>query len=165
MKRVPFIKKEANQYIKERKQSPCFICEIIEGKPRRDHHHILFEDDQVIVFLSSLPTHYGQTLVCPKRHIEHVIGDLNEKEYLHLQKIVYKVGLALQRALHPERIYVASFGSKQMNEHVHFHLLPLPEGVPIRKQQMASMMPEIVDKLELDNDEWKELAKKISDCV
>jgi histidine triad (HIT) family protein len=161
MKRVPFIKKEADQYIKERKQSPCFICEIVEGNPRRNLHHILSEDDQVIVFLSSLPTHYGQTLVCPKRHVEQVTKDLNEEEYLHLQRIIFKMSQAIQHAVHPERLYIASFGSQQMNKHVHFHILPLPEGVPIREQQMASMMPEVVGKLKLSDNEWKELAENI----
>ena len=163
MKRIPCIKKVADKYIKEQKESSCFICEIIKGKPRRNQHYILFEDDQTIVFLSSLPTHFGQTLVCPKRHVEHVTIDLSEEEYLHLQKIVHKVSRAIHHALRPERLYIASFGSKQMNKHVHFHIQPLPEGIPIREQQMASMMPEMVGYLELTDDEWKSLVEKIQD--
>ena len=160
MRRIPFVEKELDTYIEERKQAPCFICEVIEGKPIREKHHILYEDDKVIVFFSAFPTHLGQTLVCPKRHVEQVVGDMLEQEFLYLQKIVYQVAKAVQEVLEPERIYIASFGSQQMNKHVHFHILPLPKGVPVKDQQMAAMMPE-AGRLELSEAEWIELAKKI----
>lgn len=63
MQRVPFEPKAANDYIRERAVAPCFICEIVAGAARRAAHEIIYEDDQVIAFLSSLPTHYGQTLL------------------------------------------------------------------------------------------------------
>ena len=162
MQRIPFVKKEADQYIKERTEKPCFICQIVAGDAIRDRHHILFEDDQVIVFLSSMPTHLGQTLVCPKRHVEDVAGGFSEEEYLHLQTVVHTFTKVLRKALQPERIYIASFGSQQMNRHVHFHLLPLPKDVPVREQQMASMMPELVGYLQLEPNEWKNLVEKLS---
>jgi len=161
MKRMLLSKEESNKYIKERKQSPCFICEIVKGKPLRNKHYIIFENEKVIVFLSAFPTHLGQTLVCPKQHVEQVAKELNQEEYLNLQKIIFKVSKAIQAVLKPERLYIASFGSQQMNKHVHFHIVPLPKGIPIDKQQMAAMMFEEVGLLELTNDEWQSLANKI----
>tara|TARA_Y100000310_G_C20665389_1_gene807194 strand:+ start:981 stop:1484 length:504 start_codon:yes stop_codon:yes gene_type:complete len=165
MKRIPFTKKETNTYIEERKVAPCFICEIVEGKPLRDKHRILYEDEQVIVFFSIYPTHYGHTLVCPKKHSERVVNDLAENEYLYLQKIVHKIGKAVEKVTHPERLYIASFGSQQMNAHVHFHIVPLPKGVPILQQQMAAMMSELVGIVDLEKSEWESLAKKIMDEI
>lgn len=163
MKRVALTDEQANQYIESRKQSPCFVCKIVDEKTRNSKEHILFEDNEVIVFFPLFPTHFGQVLVAPRRHVEHVFEDLSRDEYLYLQKIVHKIGEAVQHALEPERIYVASFGSQQLNRHVHFHILPLPKDVPIKEQQMASMMPEVVGRLELSEDEWQELTKKIRD--
>lgn len=161
MKRIPFPEKKADAYIKERGEKPCFICQIIAGEPIRDRHQILFEDDQLIAFLSSMPTQFGHTLVCPKRHIEQVAEDFSESEYLHLQTVVQRLAKAVNKVAHPERTYIASFGSQQMNRHVHFHIVPLQANTPIREQQMAAMMPELVGYLELEPEEWVDLAEKI----
>lgn len=161
MQRIPFDKHASDSYIKERGESPCFICEIVEGKPRRAMHHIIFENDDVIVFFSAFPTQLGQTLVCPKKHVEQVAMDLSEAAYLNLQKTVYTVSQAVQKALNPERLYIASFGSQQMNKHVHFHIVPLPAGTPIRDQQMAAMLPELVGLVTLSELEWTQLVEKI----
>lgn len=165
MHRIPFEQKQAEQYISERKLAPCFICEIVAGKPRRAAHELVYEDAQVIAFLSSMPSHYGQTLVCPKRHVENVVDDLALDDYLYLQSIVHKVGRAVAQVVKPERIYIASFGSQQMNAHVHFHIHPLPVGVPVRQQQMASMMLETVGQLVLTPAEWQELGDKIRQAI
>lgn len=161
MRRIPFSKKDANRYIKERGEEPCFICQIVANEPIRLRHQILFEDDQLIVFLSSMPTQLGQTLVCPKRHVEQVTEELSEVEYIHIQSIVQRFAKAISKVFKPERIYVASFGSQQMNRHVHFHIVPLPVGTPICKQQMAAMMPELVGHLELEDEEWQNIAQRI----
>ena len=36
-----------------------------------------------------------------------------------------------------ERLYVLSLGSQQGNRHVHWHVVPLPPGVPYEEQQLA----------------------------
>lgn len=165
MQRVPFEPKAANDYIRERAVAPCFICEIVAGAARRAAHEIIYEDDQVIAFLSSLPTHYGQTLVCPKNHVEQVVQDLALADYLYLQTQLYRIARAVQQVVQPERLYIASFGSQQMNRHVHFHIHPLPAGVPVREQQMASMMPEMVGRLVLTQAEWQELGDQLRQAL
>jgi diadenosine tetraphosphate (Ap4A) HIT family hydrolase len=161
VRRVPFSVQQGDEYIAERTAAPCFICEIVAGGARRKAHEIVYEDDQVIAFLSSLPTHYGQTLVCPKRHVVDVVGGLTLGEYLYLQRIVHAVGRAVEQVVAPERIYIVSFGSHQLNSHVHFHVHPLPPGVPAREQQMVSMLLEAVGCLELTQAEWDDLGQRI----
>lgn len=165
MRRVPYAAKEADEYIEARATAPCFISAIVAGTARRRAHEIVYEDDRVIAFLSAGPTHYGQTLVCPKRHVVDVVGDLDLDEYLYLQRVVHAVGRAVERAVAPERIYIASFGSHQVNAHVHFHIHPLPPGVPVREQQMVSMLAERVGRLELTPAEWDELGLRIRTAV
>jgi hypothetical protein len=38
-----------------------------------------------------------------------------------------------------ERIYILTLGSQQGNRHVHWHLAPLPPGVPYEQQQTAAL--------------------------
>jgi diadenosine tetraphosphate (Ap4A) HIT family hydrolase len=100
---------------------------------------MIYEDADVLVFLNRYPTLRGYTLVCPRRHVERVIGELSEDEYLELQRWVYRVGRALQQVVPTERLYVLSLGSQQGNRHVHWHLAPLPPGVPYQEQQLAAL--------------------------
>ena len=39
-----------------------------------------------------------------------------------------------------ERLYLLALGSRQGNAHVHWHVAPLPPGVPYEKQQYAALM-------------------------
>ena len=41
-----------------------------------------------------------------------------------------------------ERLYVLCLGSLQGNRHVHWHLVPLPPGVPYEQQQVTALAPE-----------------------
>ena len=50
---------------------------------------------------------------------------------------MHRAGVALSTAVPTERVYVLSLGSQQGNRHVHWHLVPLPPGVPYREQQTA----------------------------
>jgi hypothetical protein len=38
-----------------------------------------------------------------------------------------------------ERLYILTLGSQQGNRHVHWHLAPLPPGVPYEQQQTAAL--------------------------
>ncbi|WP_211244553.1 HIT family protein [Actinospica robiniae] len=40
----------------------------------------------------------GKVLVAPKRHVEHVIRDLSETEYLRLMRFVRRVARAVEAA-------------------------------------------------------------------
>ena len=165
MKRIVPSKEKTDKYIKECRDAPCFICQIVRGEPLRNEHHILFEDESVIAFLSAFPTQYGQVLVCPKRHVEHVAEELDLDDYLYLQEIVHRMARAVNRFTNPERTYIASFGSQQMNRHVHFHIVPLPANRPIGEQQMTAMIPEVVGHLILDDEDWMALAQGIHDAL
>lgn len=77
--------------------------------------------------------------MCPRRHVERVVADVSEAEYLELQRWVYRVGRAIEQVVNTERLYVLSLGSQQGNRHVHWHVAPLPPGVPYGDQQLAAL--------------------------
>jgi diadenosine tetraphosphate (Ap4A) HIT family hydrolase len=135
--RVPF---DHEAYERCVQGGPCFVCALAQGEPEhRSGNEMIYEDADVLVFLDRYPTLRGYTLVCPRRHVERVVDDLAEGEYLALQRWVYRVGRAIEAVVPTERLYVLSLGSQQGNRHVHWHVAPLPPGVAYRDQQLAAL--------------------------
>jgi diadenosine tetraphosphate (Ap4A) HIT family hydrolase len=118
----------------------CFICSIVAGE--RDDHAVIVRDDVCVAFLSRFPTLYGSTLLAPIEHRCNVVTDFTEDEYLEIQRRVHRLGNAVAAVVPTERLYVLSLGSHQGNSHVHWHLTPLPPGVPYENQQYAALMHE-----------------------
>ena len=142
----------------DRAQSgPCFICEIVARNPDYPAH-IVYEDAVAIAFLDRYPPLYGHTLIAPRQHREQVTGDFTLEEYLDLQRRVYAVADAVQQEVGAERIYLYSFGSNQGYSHVHWHVAPLPPGVPYHQQQIAAIGQ---DPLRIPGEERVSLAARI----
>ena len=99
-------------------------------------------------------------VVCPRRHVEQVVGDVSEAEYLLLQRWIYRVGRAVQAVVPTERLYVCSLGSQQGNRHVHWHVAPLPPGVAYPEQQLAALNMER-GILDISREEMTDLAARI----
>ena len=146
-------------YQRRVRTGPCFICEIVAGNPEYPHH-IVYEDDDAIVFLNKYPTLYGYTLVAPREHREQATSDFTIDAYLALQRIVYRVAEALRQVVPTERVYILTLGSQQGNRHVHWHIAPLPPGVPYEQQQVEALR---MDKgvLKLSDQEMTSLALRI----
>jgi diadenosine tetraphosphate (Ap4A) HIT family hydrolase len=115
---------------------PCFVCRMAGGDIRFPEN-IIYEDDRTLVFLDGYPRAYGYTLVAPKEHREQVTGDFTVEEYIGLQRLVYQVAEAVRMEVGAERMYIFTYGSNQGNSHVHWHVVPLPPGVPYEDQQGA----------------------------
>lgn len=128
---------DAAAYERRSREGPCFICETLAGNPDYPGH-IVWADDDAVALLARYNTLLGHTLVAPRAHREQVTGDFGIEEYLDLQRLVYQVGEALRRELPTERLYVMSLGSQSGNRHVHWHVAPLPPGVPYDQQQLAA---------------------------
>lgn len=134
-----------------RVRGPCFVCAFLAGDPNYAHHKV-YEDDESVAFLSRFPTLLGYCLVTPKRHIEDWVRELTEAEFLALQGVVHRVARAVATAVPTERMYALSLGSQQGNAHLHWHIAPLPPGVPYEGQQHHALMAEngILDVTEAD---------------
>jgi diadenosine tetraphosphate (Ap4A) HIT family hydrolase len=138
---------------------PCFVCEVVAGTNDRPQH-IIHEDDEAIAFLDSYPRAYGYTLVAPKKHREQVTRDFSIEEYLRLQRFVYRITEGVREETGAERMYLYTFGSNQGIAHVHWHVVPLPPGVPYEEQQgaWASWSKGVLD---IPQEEMASLAKHI----
>ena len=149
---------DEDAYIERIQNGPCFICEMIAG--RLQGNHVIYQNDQFIAFLNKYPTLYGYALVAPIAHKEQVTGDFTLDEYLGLQRAVYQVAEAVRRTVEAERVYILSLGSQQGNRHVHWHIAPLPYGVPFKQQQLDALK---IDNgfLEIPENDMTELAERI----
>lgn len=154
--RKPF---DFDAYIHDIQTKPCFLCAIAAKHPEYDHH-IVYEDENVIAFLNKFPALYGYTLVAPKEHREQVTSDFSVDGYLELQRVVYRVAEAVRLETDAERVYILSLGSQQGNSHVHWHIAPLPRGVPFEEQQLAALSIEH-GVLDLSDGEMAQLAGRL----
>jgi len=155
--RVPF---DLDAYVAEVTSGrECFVCRIVrEPEPE---HPVIFQDEQHIAFLNRYPPLLGYTLVAPVEHKERVVEDFDEASYVALQSFIHRVGRAISKVVPTERLYLLSLGSQQGNSHVHWHLAPLPPGVPFEQQQFAALMTEKQGFIYQSLEERKELASQI----
>lgn len=136
--RAPF---DREAYERRVLEGPCFVCRTVAHDPAY-RHEIVYEDEEFIAFLDRWPTLVGRTLVAPRRHLEHVVGDLDLLAFQRLMAVVHAVGRAVERAVPTERLYLASLGSQQGNRHLHWHVASLPPGVPYERQQLHALAAE-----------------------
>lgn len=129
---------DINAYLRQCETDPCFICEMV-SRNSKEQYRIIYENESTIVFLNKYPTLYGYTLVAPKIHLENSIEDFSIEEYLSLQRIIYWVAQAVKQVTPTERIYLFTLGSQQGITHIHWHIAPLPPGVPYKEQQLEAI--------------------------
>ncbi|TQM33182.1 HIT domain-containing protein [Nocardia bhagyanarayanae] len=133
---------DVDAYVQRVRSSPCFVCAIVAGEHDSDLEQVIAEDEENFAFLSRYPTLFGSVLVAPKRHLEHVVRDLPEDAFLRIMSLVHRVTRAVEAVVPTERTYLLSLGSHQGNSHLHWHIAPLPPGVPYREQQFHALMAE-----------------------
>lgn len=159
--RKPF---DLADYVTEVQLGRCFICRVVDGS-HNVPHSVVYRDDFAIAFLNRFPTLLGYCLVAPLEHREDVIGDFTEVEYLRLQTVVRRVGYAVSKTVPTERTYILSLGSNQGNAHVHWHVAPLPPGVPYEQQQFGALQIESTGYLDLPSAERDQLAANIRSAL
>jgi diadenosine tetraphosphate (Ap4A) HIT family hydrolase len=76
--------------------------------------------------------------------------------------MVCRVAEAVRQEVSAERVYLLSLGSNQGNAHVHWHIVPLPPGVPYHEQQLAVYRQGI---LRISEEERVSLAARIRERI
>ncbi|MDP4187817.1 MAG: HIT family protein [Bacteroidota bacterium] len=112
--------------------------------------HKVAEDENYFAFLDINPLVKGHTLVIPKKEVPYVF-DLDDESLSGLMIFSKRVAKALEKAIPCLRIGVAVVGLDV--PHTHIHLIPLN-----KMSDMNFSNP----KLKLSDEEFKEIAEKIS---
>jgi len=112
--------------------SGCLPCEVRDGAIQPPGG-IIYDDGLWIVdhCLGKDPSApiplKGFLIVTPTRHVEH-LHELTDEEARGLHPLLHDLTKVLWNTVHPEKIYVCSFGEEV--RHVHFYVIPRYSGMP-----------------------------------
>ena len=94
----------------------CIFCEIVA---RKKPSFKVYEDNEFLGILDTIPRAIGHTLLLPKKHYRWVYDVANFGEYW--QKAL-KVTRAIQKAFKPAFISYVTLG--RVVSHAHIHIIP-----------------------------------------
>ena len=96
--------------------------------------HKVYEDEHTLAFMDVMPQAGGHTLVIPKMPSRNLL-DADPKALGALMASVQKVANAVKQAFGAEGVLIQQFNEPAAGQtvfHLHFHVLPRAEGVPLK---------------------------------
>jgi len=93
----------------------------------------VYEDDKTFAFMDVMPEAEGHVLVIPKEGAQDIL-DLSAEGMTAMMATVQKVAKAVDKALIPDGILLKQYNRAAAGQsvfHVHFHIVPRWEGVPM----------------------------------
>ena len=94
----------------------------------------VYEDEHTLAFLDIMPRATGHTLVIPKSPARNIL-DVDATALAHVMNTAQKVARAAMRAFNADGISLQQFSEPaggQVVFHLHVHVVPRTEGVPMR---------------------------------
>lgn len=94
----------------------------------------VWEDDQVLAFMDAFPQAKGHVLVISKTSKARNLLDAEAKTIGRLIGAVQKTARAMKAALKPDGLVVTQFNGAPAGQtvfHLHFHIIPRWDGVPL----------------------------------
>ncbi|HEX5379653.1 MAG TPA: HIT family protein [Phenylobacterium sp.] len=119
----------------------------------------VYEDDHVFAFMDVFPQSRGHLLVIPKHSQARNLLDEEPQVLAELFLGVQRLTRAVRAALKPDGIVVTQFNGAPAGQtvfHLHVHIIPRWEGVPLGRHASGGMA---------DMDELKGLAERISAMI
>lgn len=95
--------------------------------------HKVYEDDVALVMMDLFPQSRGHTLIVPKAPSRNLL-DADPSTLAAVMPVVQKVANAVKAATGADGIRVAQFNETPAGQtvfHLHFHVIPAYEGVPL----------------------------------
>lgn len=96
--------------------------------------HKVYEDDDTLAFMDVMPQSRGHTLVIPKTGSRNLL-DAEPQVLANLVQKTQRVAKAVMSAMDADGLRVAQFNEAAAGQtvfHLHFHIIPMYEGVPLR---------------------------------
>ena len=94
----------------------------------------VYEDDRVMAFMDAFPQVRGHTLVVHKHSKARNILEIEPEALCELMAGVQKIARAVRKVLNPDGLVVTKFNGAPAGQtifHLHVHILPRWEGVPM----------------------------------
>ncbi len=108
--------------------------------------HKVYEDAAVVAFMDVMPQGEGHTLVVPKAPSRNLL-DADPATFGALFSAVQKIALAVKKAFSADGVTVQQFNeiaAGQSVYHLHVHVLPRFDGVPLKPHTGAMEKPEVL---------------------
>ena len=108
--------------------------------------HKLYEDADTFAFMDIMPRGDGHCLVIPKKPSRNIL-DVEEDSLAAVARTTQKLARAVLRAFSADGVTVQQFNEPaggQVVFHLHFHIIPRFEGVPLRPHTGEMEKPEIL---------------------
>lgn len=96
--------------------------------------HKVYEDEHALAFMDVMPQGTGHTLVIPKAPSRNIL-DADPKTLSQVMPVVQKIAIAAKDAFEADGVTVIQFNepaSGQTIYHLHFHVIPRFEGIPLK---------------------------------
>jgi len=108
--------------------------------------HKVYEDDGALAFLDIMPRAPGHTLVIPKAPARTLL-DIAPGDLAHVIGVVQKVARAATTVFAADGITLQQFNEPaggQVVFHLHFHVVPRKEGVPMKPPASVKEEPAVL---------------------
>ncbi len=95
--------------------------------------HKVYEDDDALVFMDVMPQAAGHTLIVPKAPSRNLL-DADPEMLARIAPLIQRVARAVKEAFEADGVTIVQFNepaSGQTVFHLHFHVIPRHEGVPL----------------------------------
>ena len=102
----------------------------------------VFEDDDVLAFMDVFPQSRGHVLVIPKHSKARNLLEVEPEVLSKLILGVQRVTRAVRAALNPDGVVVTQFNGAPAGQtiyHLHFHIIPRWDGVPMGRHAGGAM--------------------------
>ena len=123
----------------------CTFCKIARKEAPAS---TVYEDEEVIAFMSIQPINVGHTLVVPKKHYENIY-EIPEEEVAHLYRVVKKLAYAVKKAVDAEGIRIVQNNGEAAGQvifHMHVHIIPMHKD----RSWLHHARPRLADALKDD---------------
>lgn len=110
----------------------------------------VWEDDQVLAFMDVFPQSRGHVLVISKTSKARNLLDAEAKTIGRLIGAVQKTARAVRAALKPDGLVVTQFNGAPAGQtvfHLHFHIIPRWDDVPLGRHGEGMADPEALKAL------------------
>lgn len=106
----------------------------------------VYEDDETLAFMDIMPQADGHVLVLPKQPSTMLL-DADPSVFAPLFATVQRIARAVQEGMGADGVTVTQFNgpaSGQTVFHLHVHVIPRWEGVPLRRHSGQMEKPEVI---------------------
>ncbi|MBZ9668978.1 HIT family protein [Mesorhizobium sp. B2-1-8] len=106
----------------------------------------VYEDEAVVAFMDVMPQGPGHTLVVPKAPSRNLL-DADPSTFGPLFVVVQKVARAVRKAFNADGVTIMQFNepaSGQTVYHLHVHVVPRFDGIPLKPHTGAMENPEVL---------------------